>query len=171
MFARIIPFFFILTILLLGYFALMQGKDESANALPSRNAPELTINGLDGYESPPLSSLRDGFVLVNFFASWCGPCEAEMGVLMDLPEDVIVYGVAWRDKPDALTAWLKRMPSAYDYVAMDKDNETSIFYGSTGVPESFLISPEGIIVMHHAGPLTSDIVAETLLPIINKAGM
>ena len=171
MFARVLPLIFISVIIAIGYVALVREDVALTIGVPSRAAPALTIDTLDGYQSPILSSLKGRFVLVNFFASWCGPCEAEMGVLMDLPEGISVYGVAWRDKQETLTAWLEKMPPAYDYVAMDKNNETSIFYGSTGVPESFLISPSGQIVMHHAGPLTADVVAQILLPLMKKAEM
>jgi len=171
MMSRLLPFLLIMGILSLGFFGLMHESNDAPSTSSYRKAPNLTITPLAGYESPSLSSLKNQFVLVNFFASWCGPCEVEMDVLKDLPDEIVIYGIAWRDREAQLQQWLLDMPKAYDYIAMDKESETSIFYGSTGVPESFLINMQGEIIMHHAGPLTEDIVNNTLLPTLEKARM
>jgi cytochrome c biogenesis protein CcmG/thiol:disulfide interchange protein DsbE len=167
---RIIPLIVVLALLVLGTLGMLRlGETEKQSTLKSDHlAPALAITPLDSFEAPTIESFAGRIILVNFFASWCAPCAAEMDVLATLPQDVEIYGVAWRDNPKKLQKWLSDKADVYDYIGLDEQGKSSILYGITGVPESFLIDKNGAIILHHAGPLTPDVVEKTLLPLIHK---
>jgi cytochrome c biogenesis protein CcmG/thiol:disulfide interchange protein DsbE len=108
-----------------------------------------------------------GPVLVNFFASWCGPCEIEHPVLMDLQRRQIrIIGVAYKDAPANAQAFLSRLGDPFDARLVDRDGRAGIEFGVTGVPETFLIGADGVILAKHTGPLTG----EEALKLIAKTG-
>lgn len=116
---------------------------------------------------PVLSSanLADGRPkLVNFFASWCVPCIAEAPVLMELKaRGVAIAGIAVRDRPEDIAAFLNRHGDPFERIAADPQSKIQLAFGSAGVPETFVIDGRGIVRMEHVGPIQpgdiDDIVA------------
>ena len=82
-------------------------------------------------------------------------------------KQLAIYGIDWKDTDSAVTTWLKEMGNPYTAIGADKDGRAAIELGITGAPESFLVSPEGIIIFHFAGPLTESMVEREILPLIN----
>jgi cytochrome c biogenesis protein CcmG/thiol:disulfide interchange protein DsbE len=119
--------------------------------------PDLTLPSLDGGPPQALRSLPgDGPILVNFFASWCAPCEIEHPVLMGLKgEKVRIVGVAYKDDPEKTKAFLGRLGDPFATRLVDRDGRAGIEFGVTGVPETYLISKSGRILAKHTGPLTA----------------
>lgn len=121
----------------------------------SRAAPEYVFELKDGGAisfAPPAGGQP---VAVNLFASWCAPCEAEHKYLMALAEthpDQLV-GVLYKDKPENGEAFLARLGNPFTQVALDPDGRGGLDFGLTGVPETFVISGEGDILLHVAGPI------------------
>ncbi len=133
------------------------GKPVPRFALPG-------VGGVPGFSSTELQAQRRP-VLVNFFASWCIPCVAEAQEIAALAARVPVWGIAYKDKPADVGGFLARTGSPYARVALDASGDTAIDWGVTGVPESFLIDPGGIISWHFdAGPLDAATVRSELLP-------
>jgi cytochrome c biogenesis protein CcmG, thiol:disulfide interchange protein DsbE len=101
------------------------------------------------------SDLADGQPhLVNFFASWCVPCIGEVKVLQDLKRrGVSVYGIAVRDRPGDLADFLERNGDPYQRIASDPQSDVQIEFGSSGVPESFIVDGKGVIRYQHIGPI------------------
>lgn len=104
-------------------------------------------------------------VLINFFASWCIPCLTEMGVLQQLSNHIAIWGIAYKDKPDAVAGFLQRNGNPYQRIGQDPDGSVGIDWGLSGVPESFLIMPGGIIKWHYPKPLTTT-STQTLLSLV-----
>ncbi len=103
-------------------------------------------------------------VLVNFFASWCVPCVAELPTLASLARRLPLWGVAYKDSPTGAAGFIARSSVAYARLGADAAGTVAIDWGVTGVPESFLVDRAGIIRGHWVGGLTDAVVAGELLP-------
>jgi cytochrome c biogenesis protein CcmG/thiol:disulfide interchange protein DsbE len=92
--------------------------------------------------------------LVNIFASWCVPCITEVTVLQELKRrGVAIDGIAIRDRPEDLAAFLAANGDPYDRIGSDEQSQVQIALGSSGVPESFVVDGKGIIRYQHIGPI------------------
>lgn len=92
--------------------------------------------------------------LVNIFASWCIPCIGEVKVLQQLQRaGVAIDGIAIRDRPDDIAAFLARNGDPYERIGSDPRSQVQIAFGSSGVPESFIVDGRGIVRYQHIGPI------------------
>ena len=99
--------------------------------------------------------LRDGKPrLLNIWASWCVPCAAEAPQLEALRKlGVDVVGVAIRDRPEDVTAFLSRYGNPYSRIGADDLSEVQMGIGSSGVPETFVVDGKGVIRYQHIGDI------------------
>lgn len=101
-----------------------------------------------------LSAATPGPRLVNIFASWCGPCAAEVGALGQLKRrGLAIDGVAVRDTPADLAAFLVANGDPYRAIGNDPESRSMIALGSSGVPESFIVDARGTIRYQHIGAI------------------
>lgn len=149
---------------------LASGFGNDPFSLPSvlvgREAPAFTLTDLDG-ETWSLEELQGKPVIINFWASWCGPCRLEHPLLLQASrarEDVVFLGMLYSDTTENARRYLSRAGSAYPTL-LDPDNHTAIDYGVAGVPETFFINRQGIIVHKHTGALTPRVMHEQLAEI------
>lgn len=136
-------------------------------------APEFALPAL--YEGEPdfsTASLQGaGVKLVNLWGSWCGPCRVEHPHLMALAEQgVAIYGINLRDRPGDAMDFLESLGNPYVAIGADRRGRTMVEWGSTGVPETFIIDGEGRIVYRHIGPILPHHLETVILPEIEKAG-
>jgi cytochrome c biogenesis protein CcmG/thiol:disulfide interchange protein DsbE len=114
-----------------------------------------------------ITHLPDGPFILNFFASWCGPCVLEHPHLMQFKRDgVTIIGVAFQDKPDAIAAFLKQHGNPYKSVVHDTGQGPAITMGITGVPESYAIDENHIIRLREQGPLEDPGVIANFMKVI-----
>jgi cytochrome c biogenesis protein CcmG, thiol:disulfide interchange protein DsbE len=123
-----------------------------------------------------LAPLRDGApitpatfkgkrYLVNFFASWCGPCRYEHPYLVDLKaRGVSVVGIAYKDAPEKTEAFLQREGDPYAAIGQDPTGRFGLELGIAGVPETFVIDENGVILALHRGPIDDAVMREKILP-------
>ena len=119
---------------------------------------------LPGRASVSAATLAEGTPkLVNFFASWCVPCIAEAPVLMELKRrGVIIEGLAVRDRPDDVAAFLQRHGDPFGRIGADPESKLQLLFGSAGVPESFVVDGHGIVRLHHVGPIEPEQVGDIM---------
>jgi cytochrome c biogenesis protein CcmG/thiol:disulfide interchange protein DsbE len=127
-----------------------------------------------------LAPLRDGApvtpatftgkrYLVNFFASWCGPCRYEHPWLVELKgRGAIVVGVAYKDAPEKTEAFLRSLGDPYAAIGQDPTGRFGLELGIAGVPETFVIDEYGKILALHRGPITEDVLREKILPALEQ---
>ncbi|MCE2575093.1 DsbE family thiol:disulfide interchange protein [Komagataeibacter sp. FNDCR2] len=120
-----------------------------------------------GFSAQDLRGLKTP-VLVNYFASWCIPCVAEMPVLNGLKERLPIWGIAYKDKPEHALGFVQRAGNPYARIAADHDGLAAIDWGVSGVPETFLIGPGGVIRWHTASPITEAMITNTILPLADS---
>jgi cytochrome c biogenesis protein CcmG/thiol:disulfide interchange protein DsbE len=127
--------------------------------LLGKPAPPLSGTTLDdrGFN---LSSLRGRWVFVNFFASWCPPCQQEEPGLVAFTSqhrrtgDAVLVSVVFDDADSSARHFLAQTRATWPAVT-DPSGQIALDYGVRGPPETFLISPEGVVMAHLDGPVTS----------------
>jgi cytochrome c biogenesis protein CcmG/thiol:disulfide interchange protein DsbE len=150
MIVRFMPVLILLLITFVFGLLLTAPEKETTASMAARAAPAITLPTLEG----TATSLPTGqWRLVNFFASWCVPCAVEHPNLMELQKTIPITGIAYKDQPVMVRTLLQQRGNPYAQVLMDANGAASIPFGISGVPETFLINPEGKIVWHYAGPL------------------
>ena len=140
---------------LFGVYGLHHDPQVQPRALVGRPMPDLSLPTLEDGQSVRLRQLAaKGPVLVNFFASWCAPCEVEAPQLNALQaRGVRIVGVAYKDSPEKTEAFLARLGDPYAERLTDADGRAGVEFGVTGVPETYLVGRDGVILDKHTGPL------------------
>ncbi|WP_419253416.1 DsbE family thiol:disulfide interchange protein [Caulobacter sp. ErkDOM-YI] len=153
----------LLALLFAGY-ALKRDPKVSPHAMVGKPMPALILPELSsGQPTAFKDAAQGGPVLVNFFASWCAPCEIEHPQLMALnAQGVKIIGVAYKDAPPNTQAFLARLGDPFAARLVDRNGAAGLEFGVTGVPETYLVGSDGMILAKHTGPLTPD-AAEDLL--------
>ena len=101
--------------------------------------------------------------LVNVFASWCIPCRAEAAQLEELARRGIpVDGIAVRDRPEDLAAFLATYGDPFQAIGADNDRRVQMALGSAGVPETFIVDGQGVIRHQHIGAIMPQDMADIL---------
>ncbi len=171
---RVLPWLPLAGVLLLGiaFYALL-GWDSHLVQSPliGRPVPRFGLPPVRG-RSLGLSSadLRGDVSLVNVFASWCVACREEHPLLMQLSKSGIVTldGLNYKDAPDDAAKWLDTMGDPYTRTGADINGRVAIDWGVYGVPETYVVDPQGRIAFKQIGPITPEILDKTILPLIAR---
>ncbi len=168
---RLLLFFLIAApVVALLAFGLTRDARELPSTMVGKKAPSFALKSLEG-KTVTLDSLLGKKILVNFWATWCGPCYQEHPVLKAVRKkypnkDLEILGVVYQDNEKNVREYLKENGAPFT-VLFDPDNKTGIDYGVGGVPETFFIDQRGIIREKHAGILTQPYV-EFILSRLSK---
>jgi cytochrome c biogenesis protein CcmG/thiol:disulfide interchange protein DsbE len=136
-------------------------KPAPAFAAPSLAKPDQTIQRDD---------LLGKVWILNVWASWCGACRDEHPILVEFSRHtkVPIYGLNYKDsRPDGL-GWLRQLGNPYTDSIFDADGRIGINYGVYGVPETFVIDKAGVVRMKHIGPVTPEVLAKKIEPMLRK---
>ena len=172
----IIPLFGFLLIALVAGWALfgMLGGQQSDNqlpsALPNKPAPSTILPDLDG-KTANLNQFAGQPVMVNYFASWCAPCRAEAPALGRLSKRIKIVGIAYKDRREDTMKFLTEYGNPFSAILVDKDGMAAISWGGYGVPETFILDKNGIVLMRHAGPITRAVLEQEIEKILADLGL
>lgn len=151
------------------------GKDisEIPSALIGTKAPTLNLPPLEGANLPALtdSAVKGKLTLVNVFASWCIPCREEHPILKELAKDsrLNVVAINYKDKNDNALRFLGELGNPFAAIGIDPKGQAAIDWGVYGIPESYLVAPDGTILYKRVGPFDDISLKEGLFPAIEKA--
>jgi cytochrome c biogenesis protein CcmG, thiol:disulfide interchange protein DsbE len=139
---------------------LAKGFGQDPHAVPfmleGKPAPAFRLKVLDRGDEISLDSLKGRPFVLNFWASWCGPCKLEAAVLdwgsKQFSQEVSFFGVVHGDTEENARGFLSRYPASYPQL-LDPSSGTSVDYGIAGVPETYFIDKSGVIRHKHIGPI------------------
>ena len=156
----------IITLIFGGFFLWGLNPDRDPSEIPSvlisQPAPEFDLAAIDGLDTPGFGRTdlteNSGPVIVNVFASWCVPCRAEHRVLSQLVENEgqRLFGINYKDKPEDAKRWLAELGNPYEKIGSDLSGRIGIEWGISGVPETFIVGPEGTVLFRYVGPVVGD---------------
>lgn len=152
----------------------VNGKNisEIPSALIGTKAPALDLPPLGGANLPALttSAISGKLTLVNVFASWCVPCRDEHPLLKQLSQDprIQIVAINYKDKSDNALRFLGELGNPYKAIGIDPNGKAAIDWGVYGIPESYLVAPDGMIVYKRVGPFDAQSIEQGLFPAIDK---
>lgn len=160
---------FVALVALLGI-GLTLNPRELPSPLIDKPAPAFALPQLKQDGQLSLDAMRGQVWMLNVWASWCVACREEHPVLMDFAQRRVlpVIGLNYKDKRDEALAWLTEHGDPYTTSIVDADGRVGIDYGVYGVPETFLIDPNGRIRYKHIGPLTPEAIDKEFMPRIQR---
>jgi cytochrome c biogenesis protein CcmG, thiol:disulfide interchange protein DsbE len=152
---------------LLGFGLLSKGETEIALGEP---VPDRELPVLGGPGEGSIADYRGRWVLVNLWASWCVPCRQEAPELDRFARryrerGVSVLGINVQDNSDDALTFLRDNGVAYRQLRSVGD-ERSAAFGSTGVPENFLVDPRGRLALIWRGPVDQRFLEENVVPLV-----
>ena len=133
-------------------------------------APQGALPRLKGGGSQSLADYRGRWVLVNFWASWCPPCREEAPALEEFQRQhkgsrFTVLGIDSRDLSGDGRAFVREHGLSYPQLR-DADGDVSHDYGTTGLPESYLVDPRGIVRLHAIGEVDQEYLNNEVAPML-----
>lgn len=162
---------FVALVLLLGV-GLRLNPREVPSPLVNKPAPVFSLPQLHQPDQPMgPQALRGQVWLLNVWASWCTSCRLEHDVLVDLARSDVrlpIYGLNYKDKRDDALAWLQRFGDPYQASMSDPKGLVGLDYGVYGTPETFVIDQQGVIRHKQVGPLTVEVLEQTILPLVRR---
>jgi len=154
---------------LLGFGLIAKGGTELAIGEPAPDAP---VERLDGDGQGSLADYRGKWLLVNFWASWCRPCEEESPTIQryadEHRDDLVVIGINSEDNTEDATGFIEENGLSWEFFK-DTNDDRAEDYGVLGLPESFVVDPDGNLALLFRGPIDRDYLDEYVTPLITAA--
>ncbi len=169
----IFPFIGFFLILLIFFYLLIieRNPSELPSTLINKKAPKFEAESLlrkDKFISS--KEISNNTTLVNFFATWCKPCRDEHNYITNLSNKskLKIIGINYKDDSKKTIKWLKELGNPYSNIAIDNNGRIAIDWGVYGIPETFIVSPSGIIKYRLVGPITEE-TYQKINSIINES--
>ena len=158
-----LKFIIIISFSLFIFFIFFKGLEISNNYLPEKNLNKIETNlsfkKLYNQEEVLLEELinNNNFSIVNIWSSWCLPCRDEHAYLLKLKNTnkINIIGINYKDKKSNAVKFLNDLKNPYSEVLIDTDGTKSIELGAIGVPETYLVNKNKVLVKKYIGPLNN----------------
>jgi len=144
----------------------LQSGMQSGMPKEGQPIPDFDLPTLDGDRTVRLSDLRGSPVLINFWATWCGPCKQEMPLLVEQYNwnkgkglRVLAIDTLANDNVDDMQVFAKKFNMNFD-VLLDKTDAVAGGWQIMGLPTTFFVKPDGTVAKVHVGQLTADQLKE-----------
>ncbi|HWE08330.1 MAG TPA: TlpA disulfide reductase family protein [Solirubrobacteraceae bacterium] len=144
----------------------------ASHRLPLAPNAHLALPVLGSSATKSLADFRGKVVVLNVFASWCEPCQGEAPLLSAEQHSLVKHGatllgVTYLDNPISSEQFARRYHIDYP-VLRDVSGSFVRGFGTTGVPETFVINPDGRITALQRYPVNSQWFSQTLTPVLGK---
>lgn len=174
-FAAVIIGLFFIGLMALLFYGVKQSDRPDRESLPSpligKPAPDFDLPVLhDPSIRVTQQKLAGQPYVMNVWGSWCPECRVEHPVLtrFALTKRVRFIGYNLKDERDDALRWLEQYGNPYVLVLADEEGRAAIDWGIYGAPETFLVDGNGIVRWKHVGAVTDDILANQLIPVLDK---
>lgn len=141
------------------------GVLESHRPDVGKMAPDFALKDVRTGQVRNLSEFRGKTVVLNWFASWCGPCEREIPAFQDLaearPNDVVILALDYLEGPEAAKGMLDRLGATFPAL-LDSQGKVAKHYRVSGLPVTYFIDKEGVVRSVHIGEVHLDDLEENL---------
>ena len=154
------------------------GSATIPSALIGKPVPQFELAPLEGLTDDSgkqvaglsTDQLKGQLTVVNVWASWCAPCRIEHPVLMEMAkrDGVRLVGINYKDQTGNALRYLGQLGNPFAAIGIDPKGTAAIDWGVYGVPETFVVTADGIIAYKHVGPLTEESLNQTFLPELKK---
>lgn len=159
----------VVALLVFGLLSKGSSRLQAGDPVPTAALPQL-----EGAGGKSLADYRGKWVLVNFWASWCLPCRSEAPDLEAFQQrhggpEFTVLGIDTQDLSGDARAFVERYGLSYPQLR-DANGDIADEYGTTGVPENFLVDPRGVIRVVVPGPIGEQQLREQVAPLLPGGG-
>lgn len=150
-----VPFVLVVIVVTLIFYSVTTDRSrfDGMNYLPELKFASLYKNDDSGFNTKSLLGQR---YILHFFASWCKFCMEDHSLLLNIKDNVPLYGVMWKDSEVGARNWLARYGNPYRKVGFDVTGIMADKLYIVGVPETFVVDKDGKILFHHTGPVAYD---------------
>ena len=144
---------------------------EVPSPLIGKPAPAFALSRLD---DPAQMVRRDDLLgkvwMLNVWASWCVACREEHPLMVAFARQKLlpIYGLNYKDERDNGQKWLGNFGNPYTASLYDHEGRVGIDFGVYGVPETFIIDRQGVIRFKQIGPVTPEVIRDTIEPLVRQ---
>jgi cytochrome c biogenesis protein CcmG/thiol:disulfide interchange protein DsbE len=182
MFRRLLPLLIFVALAALLGIGVWLSRNPNREALPStligKPAPGFALPLLDPDAAYAASrTVRSGELagspyVLNVWGSWCVNCREEHPAITALARRGIVkvIGYDYHDDPADARRWLAQFGNPYALIVADAEGRSALDWGIYGAPETYLVDARGIVRWKHVGPLTDELIARELIPLVHEGG-